>query len=335
MAGYHRVGVVAELPATLLALGVDPKPVIAAVGLPPDLLRNPDNMIAFADLGRLLEAAVAASGCAHLGIHVGLRGGLASLGLVGRLMATAPTVREAILDLCINQVRYIQGAVSYLTVLDGVGQWGYSVQAPRLPGIAAIMDAAVGIGDRCIHQLSGHRPETVWLSRTVPADPTPYHRGFGVAPRFDAEQTCVVLGPGALAAPVRTADPVLRRILQRQVAAYWARAQPSVAEQVRRAVAAQLTTGEASLERVAERLDLGPRTVNRRLRAEGSSFRAVLDQARNDVACQLLGGTRMPITDISGALGYATPPGFVRAFRRMNGQTPTEWRRGQLTTEAA
>ncbi|MCC7284178.1 MAG: AraC family transcriptional regulator [Acetobacteraceae bacterium] len=332
MDGHHRVGVAAELLPALLALGVDPKPILAEAGVPPELLRNPENMIAFTDLGRLLEVAIAASGCPHIGMLAGLRGGLASLGLVGRLMATAPTLREAILDLCTNQVRYIHGAVSYLTVQDGVGLWGYLVQTAQLPGIAAIMDGAMAVGDRCTRQLCGERPEAVRLSHAAPADTAPYWRGFGVMPSFDAEQSCMVIGPRLLGAKVATADPVLRRILQRQVAEYWARAQPSVAERVRRSVAAYLTTGEAVLEPVAAALDLGPRTLNRRLQAEGTSFREILEVARHDVACQLLGGTWMTATEISTALGYATPSGFVRAFRRMEGRSPSEWRQAARHT---
>lgn len=335
MEGHHRVGVIAELPPALLALGIDPKPIFAEAGVAPEVLGEPENRIAFIDLGRLLAQAAAASGCPHIGLNVGLRGGLASLGLVGRLMATAPTVRDALLDLSTNQVRYVHGAVVYLTVLEGVGLLGYSVQVPKMLGVGVLMDAAAGIGDRLIHQLCGQRPEAVRLSRAAPADALPYARGLGVMPSFDAEQTCAVIGPRLLAAKVPTADAALRRILQRQVAEYWARAQPSVAERVRRHVAAYLTTGEVGLEPVAAALDLGPRTLNRRLQAEGTSFRAILELARHDVACQLLGGTRMSATEISTALGYATPPGFVRAFRRIAGQAPSEWRRGWMAQQRA
>jgi AraC-like DNA-binding protein len=327
--GTHRVGVVAELPATLLELGVDPKPVLAAANVPAELLRNPENRIAFATLGHLLEQAVAASGCQHLGILVGLRGGLQSLGLVGRLMATAPTVREAILDLCVNQVRYIDGAVTYLTEQGGAGHWGYAVRASSQRGVASILDGAMGIGVSMIAQLAHQRPEEARFSHAAPADAASYRRVLGVRVVFDAEQTCVVLSPGLLAAPVRSADPALRLLLQRQVAEYWARAQPTAAEQTWRALAAHVTAGEPTLAVVAASVGLGPRTLNRRLEAEGTSFRAVLDAARHDVACQLLGTTRMAVTEIGMALGYATPSGFVRAFRRSAGQPPSEWRRSR------
>lgn len=333
--GTHRVGVLAELPAVLLELGVDPGAVLEAAGVAPAVLRNPENRMPFQDVGRLLDAAVEATGCPHLGLLIGLRGGLHSLGVVGRLMATAPTVRDAILDLCVNQVRFIEGAVTYFTAPGGVGLWGYAVQAPPLRGVATIMDGAMGIGASLLHQLSGLRADQIRFGRAAPGDGKAFRAAMGIPCVFDAEQTCLVLAPEVLAAPVRTADPVLRRILQRQVSEYWARAQPPVAEQAKRALAAYVTAGESTLEVVANSLGLGPRTLNRRLQAEGTSFRAVLDQTRHEVACQLLQTTRMPVTEIGTALGYATPPGFVRAFRRSAGQPPSEWRRARVRHQPA
>ena len=332
--GRHRVGVVAELPAALLECGVDPHDVLAAAEVPADLLRDPENFMDFPTLGRLFEAAVAATGRPHFGLLVGRRGGIHSLGLVGRLMATAPTVKDAILDLCVNQVRYIDGAVTYLSVQDGFGLWGYTVQVPGLRGVSAILDGSTGVRTRCLEQLANLRTDQIRLSRDAPVDVSPYRIAFGVTPDFNAEQTCIVLSPEQLAAPVRTADPSLRRLLQNRVIEYWARAQPTVAERVRRALAAYLSAGEASLDAVAAALGLGPRTLTRKLQAEGTNFRSVLEIARHDVARHLLGATRMPVTDIGIALGYESSANFTRAFRRTVGAAPSEWRRAYAAAGA-
>ena len=333
--GTHRVGVVAELPRVLLGLGVDPRPVLAAAGVPAELLRDPESRIPFDTLGRLVDATVAASGCPHVMALVGLQGGVSSLGIVGRLMATAPTLREAILDLCVNQVRYINGAVSYLALQDGVGCWGYSVQAAPLLGIGGILDGAIGVGVALLRELVGLRPEEVRLARAAPDNPAGYIAAYGVPVVFDAEQSCVVVPAAALDMPVRTADPALRKLLQRQVSDFWARTQPGMAERTQRMLAAYVTAGEPTLELVAAGLGIGPRTLNRRLQSEGTSFRAIVNQVRHDVACQLLDTTRMPVTEIGLALGYASPPAFVRAFRRAAGLPPSEWRRLRAAQGAA
>ena len=83
---------------------------------------------------------------------------------------------------------------------------------------------------------------------------------------------------------------------------------------------------DISLEELATELSMQPRTLNRRLQAEGKTFRELVNEARFQVARQLLAGTRMDITNIALALGYADPSGFTHAFQRWSGVAPSEWR---------
>jgi AraC-like DNA-binding protein len=69
-----------------------------------------------------------------------------------------------------------------------------------------------------------------------------------------------------------------------------------------------------------------PRALNRRLKAEGTTFRKLLNEVRFEVAGQLLLGTRMGVTEIAGALGYADTGAFSHAFSRMAGTPPHTWR---------
>jgi hypothetical protein len=93
MEGQQRIGVLVELPQVLRELGEDPVTIITRAGIDPELLRNPENSLSFVKLGKLLQACVAATKCEHFGLLLGQRSGTASLGLVGRLMQTAPTLR--------------------------------------------------------------------------------------------------------------------------------------------------------------------------------------------------------------------------------------------------
>ncbi|MGO9943533.1 MAG: helix-turn-helix transcriptional regulator, partial [Rhodoblastus sp.] len=66
--------------------------------------------------------------------------------------------------------------------------------------------------------------------------------------------------------------------------------------------------------------------LNRRLSAEGRTFRQLANEARFVVAQQLLAGTRMPVTSVALALGYADASAFTHAFQRTVGLAPSEWR---------
>jgi AraC-like DNA-binding protein len=326
MEGQQRVGALVELPQVLRDIGEDPATVIAGAGIDPDLLRNPENSLSFVELGRLLQACVAATGCEHFGLLVGQRSATASLGLVGRLMQTAPTLKDAILDLCTNQRRYVRGAVAYLVIQNDIAFWGYAVHHPGMPAIEQVSDGAIAVGFNIMRELVGAAPDEVLTSRRAPSDKVPYRRFFGLTPRFDAEQHALAFPTSLLTRPVRGADRELRRILEKAVAAYWAIEQPSITDTVVRMLRARVIFPDTCLEAVASELSMHPRTLNRRLQAEGKSFRELVNEARFEVSRQLLAGTRMDITDIALALGYTDPSGFTHAFQRWSGLAPSEWR---------
>ncbi|MCX9155610.1 AraC family transcriptional regulator [Niveibacterium sp. 24ML] len=84
-----------------------------------------------------------------------------------------------------------------------------------------------------------------------------------------------------------------------------------------------------TLETVAARLHLSPRTLARRLEAEASSFRAIREALRRDLALARLGQTDVPVATLAAELGYAEPSAFFRAFVGWTGQSPSAWRRGR------
>jgi AraC-like DNA-binding protein len=324
--GQHRVGVLTELPQVLRDLGAEPVKVLPAVGINAAVLRNPENPISFVELGRLLQACVAATGCEHFGLLVGQRATTDHLGLVGRLMRNAPTLGDAMLDLCTNQQRYIRGAVAYLVIQNQTAFLGYAIYHPNVQKTEQISDGALAVGFRLIQELAGVSPSEVLSSRASPGNIGPYSRLFGVPPRFNAEQHALVFPKPLLDRPIRRADPKLRKILEKSVAKYWAVRHPTMAERVVRALRPRVVFGGVSLEDVAAHLLVRPRTLNRKLQADGASFRSLLNEARFEVARQLLAGTRIEITDIALVLGYSEPSGFTHAFQRWSGTAPSEWR---------
>jgi hypothetical protein len=78
------------VPELLRELGADPAQVLTTVGLDPSQFRDPDHLIPFVTMGRLLNVCAERTRCPH----VGQRAGGESLGLVGHLMQDAPDVGE-------------------------------------------------------------------------------------------------------------------------------------------------------------------------------------------------------------------------------------------------
>lgn len=85
--------------------------------------------------------------------------------------------------------------------------------------------------------------------------------------------------------------------------------------------------GFPDLRAVAGSLCVSERSLNRRLGQAGTHFQALLDEARRNLALNLLMNRQWPLQQISNALGFAEPAAFTRAFRRWTGVTPSEYRR--------
>ncbi len=82
-----------------------------------------------------------------------------------------------------------------------------------------------------------------------------------------------------------------------------------------------------SLKEAAARLAMSPRTVIRRLVAEGVTYQALLDEAKSEMACWLLQNTKLPMGVIAERLGFVDDTNFSRSFRRWRGSTPLEYRK--------
>jgi AraC-like DNA-binding protein len=87
-----------------------------------------------------------------------------------------------------------------------------------------------------------------------------------------------------------------------------------------------LANGDASLEAAAAALHVGTRTLRRRLEEHGTSYKALLDEVRRELAYHYVGTTEEPLAAVAARLGFTEPSTFYRAFKRWSGTTPAAYR---------
>jgi AraC-like DNA-binding protein len=144
---------------------------------------------------------------------------------------------------------------------------------------------------------------------------------------FDAPTLVASLNPNLLDLPIRRDEEALTSFLQGapgKITMLYRRDRDMV-HRVRDMLAHALPQPIAQDE-VARELNLSPRTLHRRLHEEGSSFRAIKDALRRDLALARLEKTRQPIAQIAAELGYSEPSTFFRAFQAWTGVAPTTYR---------
>jgi AraC-like DNA-binding protein len=189
-----------------------------------------------------------------------------------------------------------------------------------------LQDGALAVGFNMLKELVNIRPSEVHIARRAPQNVVPYEQFFGVRPRFDAEQYALVFPSEILQLPVIGADKELRAVLELSVERYRLIQEPNVSDRVLRLLRAEILFDTCTLEVAAEALRIHPRTLKRRLHSEGTSWRILHNRVRFEVACELIGGTNLTITEVALALNYADASAFAHAFNRSAGVAPSEWR---------
>lgn len=100
-----------------------------------------------------------------------------------------------------------------------------------------------------------------------------------------------------------------------------------VTARVRAQLERMLQGDEPTLASVASQLCLSERTLQRRLSAEGQTFRRVLDETRRDAAQRSLAAGKRNVPELAYLLGFEDSNSFYRSFRRWTGTTPESYRR--------
>jgi AraC-like DNA-binding protein len=99
-----------------------------------------------------------------------------------------------------------------------------------------------------------------------------------------------------------------------------------IATRVRGVLVELIPTGRTGAEDVAAALQLSRSTLQRRLRDEGTSYQAVLDATRRDMAVRYLTKTSLRSDEIANVLAYSDANSFSRSFRRWTGKAPMAFR---------
>lgn len=325
---HPAIGVIL-LSRVLRDLGHDPDPLLEAEGLPPLETLRPTTLVdAARDLGFVLRAREAA-GRSDLGLLAGQRHHVSIFGMWGLAMVSSSTLLGAIRV----GLRYIDLTHTFLGWRLVLGD-----DAPRIR-----MDEPFGLGDArvflierdlaaavtLLQDLLGHRRALAEVSlpygRPVHADL--YDEAFGCPVRFGQPVIEAIIRPESLEAPPLQANPAAAALAEQQCAELAARmsGRGGVTAAVRRELLS--VPGEfPPLTVVARRLNQSERSLRRRLGAEGTRYRQVVDEVRETLARAYLRDTRLQVEEIAERLGYSDAANFTHAFRRWTGTAPGRFR---------
>lgn len=319
-------GAVEGLLQTGAALGLERKALLAVADLDEAALLDRDARLPLEVQIAIGRAIVEARPGVNVGLVMLRRIQPGALGALGYALASCETLGQA-LSTFVRYQRYLteafvfrQPSASTLT-LDA---------DPRLVALGHPVEVALGLWVAIGRRLAGAdwRPRAISFRHAPLGDPVEHAALFGVAPRFSAAANTLELDPAILVMPLQGADLALRspmlRLLEGRLASP---AEADLVAAARAELQTRLPRGTADKSSVARVLGMSPRTLARRLSEAGTSYSALLERTRREVALELLEGGSLAVYEIAFLLGYSEPSTFHRAFRRWTGKSPDAWRR--------
>ena len=322
---------VRELRAFLEAfgrLGYDVEDLRQAAGLSPEQLSDPDALVPASATPALFGRATAVRPLKNLALRLALETPLGAFPLLDHLVATCETVGDALRQLAryfglvcapieieIREDEDPMRVVYHQTCLGP----SFSVEYSTALAVEHVRREANGradvVGVRFVHSLEdlADFAERLRCPVSAPAD----WNGFA-------------LTRASRKVPLRRRDAALHGLLESQAEAAVSRVHRAgtASGELRRALAVRLARGDEvqSIEALAGQLAMSPRTLQRRLAEEHSSYQDIVAETRREAAERFLSDSALSAGEIASLLGYSEPAAFHRAFKRWHGVTPREYR---------
>jgi AraC-like DNA-binding protein len=287
-----------------------------------------------ANYNAVAEHLAASTGDNYFGLHAGENLNLSAAGLIVQLAQTSETVKQA-LELCCEYAN-LGCSVLPMALLEEKDCYKITLtpnQLWRSNSEVSFQHTAAGVLAFTIkeyHSLTRLKQNPVevhltWSDRNGAAE---YERVFGCPVHFAADQLAIVLSKDSVNEAVVTSDYNLLRVLVAHADELSSKRDHALgfASEVTQSIIKLVKPDFPTIEAVASHLNISARTLQRKLKEEGLSYKKLIDQLKNEFAISYLKRPELSIGEIAYLLSYADTSSFTRAFKGWTGKSPTEFR---------
>lgn len=317
------------LGALITAHGGDPDALLELANIDLDDVGQRDRFIPLRNAIAAVEDAAAMLNVADFGRQLATRQSIDILGPVGVAARTAATVADAFAILNSYMSAYSPG----ISVRIGahpdlaLGRFEFDFLLNPRPPQAQAIELALGVTLRALHLFMGttYRPFTVHLPHPALGAKADYRRYFGCPPQFNEPIAGFSLRAVDLQRPLNH-DALAHQVALNYLSTTKGQQSRSLADTLRSVIRQLMPTGNLTADLAARQFGLHPKTLQRRLAAENTTFADLVDQTRRDTAQRLLLTTDLSLGQICAQLGYSEQSVLTRSCKRWFNATPTAFR---------
>lgn len=334
MVNSVRAGALQGFDTVVRAIGGDAEQLIRHSGLDPQSLQDPETMISLDAVANLLEDTARRFDAPTFGLRQGSTQDLSMLGLLAIVLQNAATLGTALVHaskyLFVHSPSYELALENPSTQVPECATIRFDVSLESAVSQRQLIDGCLASTYRLAQLLS---PVPIRLKGvSIPHTPKGSHRRysshFGAHVYFEQPFAGLHVDPGMLDVSIGG----VKSALHEQAVAYIAARYPDregISAQVRSTLKGTIGATKGTKAQIAALLDLHPRTLQRRLHADGTTFEVIRDEVYRAATWRLLHDTSIPLGQVAAALGFSEQSAMTRSVRRWYGITPTELRRNR------
>jgi AraC-like DNA-binding protein len=269
--------------------------------------------------------------CPEFGLKLAvMQGGNKSIGPLGVAMKNSQTLGQA-MAYCAKHINAYSLATRLRLVPDRANHKllvHFEILLDRMPDKRQAVEHALMLASLNIRELTGGGAQShmILFAHEAQISPRAYRQYFGCDVAFGQKVDGFALTEDDLLAPVVNADSRVYEMATAFIEARFPHTEASIQARVRSFVRQYLGTKDCANEHIAAEFCLHPRTLQRRLRAEGTSFEEIKDEIRRELAVRFIQHSDMPLKRVAEKLGYAETSVLSRSCFRWFAVSPRQLR---------
>ncbi|MFT4265606.1 MAG: AraC family transcriptional regulator [Xenophilus sp.] len=318
-------------PELVRQLGGDPDLILGRASIAPQLLDKPGSFIEYRALLNVMQQAATDLDCPDFGLKLAcMQGGNKSIGPVGVVMKNSKTLGQAI-GYCAKNIHAYSVATRIRFVPDRPNHKllvRLEILLDRVPDRRQAVEHALMLASLNIREVtgSGARVRKVLFTHEPQAPLRVYRQYFNCEVAFGETADGLILTEDDLLCPVVEPDSRVYEMATTFIESRFPHVEASIQSRVRSMIEQYIGTKDCTNERIAAEFCLHPRTLQRRLRAEGTSFEDIKDEIRRELALRYIQNGDMPLKRVAEKLGYAETSVLSRSCFRWFSVSPRELR---------
>ena len=314
--------------------GLDGRELFLRAGLDPANLEEPSARYPYAAVRKLWELALQDTGDPCFALTAARQWHPSNFHALGYAWLASRSLKEALQRL-IRYFRVVSTDPEELSLIEHPDAYQFLIDNGSVVYrsldeeydffLAILLDACrLSLGE-------AFRARRVRMQRARPSCGDRYEAFFGGAVEFEAPEYSLFFDKPALERLLPTGNAEVARANDQVILAYLAQLRrDDLVMRVKVALIERLPSGQVSKEQLSETLGVSLRTLQRKLRDEGTSFKQLLDETRQDLAQGYVRNPQVSIGEITYLLGFSEVSNFSRAFKRWTGLAPAEFRRSRV-----